>query len=238
MFFREVYSHLSLCLQGSGSWDHYCLFHVLPGYSSSFYPWVIHWISGGMSLGKHLETSMWKCTWECLMGLVLFQGDACGKSRAKLPSVNSPSVLWVHYRKMSAPLNQRCTACCNFSAERHVLRDELSTLISILGILWTLSGFMIAHVISWHGWWRLSHPRKHPRCFSPNAVIYSSSFELFFQESFQFCGSPYKTWTFNCFRKPPGLRGMCPRLPDHPANHLYFCKPGAAQPGWGAVGFW
>lgn len=106
----------------------------------------------------------------------------------------------------------------SFGAEGLALRDELSTSVTVLGIPWELPGFMITHVISWHGWRRLSHPRKHRRCLFPNGEICSSSFELFLWESFQFCGSHYKPRIFNCFRKPPGLRGKCPRLPDPQAK--------------------
>lgn len=239
MFFREEYSHLSLCLQGSGSWDHHCfLFHILPSYSSSFYPWVMDPLEfRGMSLRGHLGTLMWKCTWKSLMEL---------GHLGELPAERAePRFTWstrfpflAQHREIAAPQNQRCVAFCNFWAKRHVRRVELSTSISILGILWKLSGFMITHVIAWHGWRRLSHSRKHPRCLFPNAESYSSSFELFLWGSFQFFGSHYKTRTFHCFRKPPRWRGKCPILPDHQANHLHFCRAGAAQPGGGAVGSW
>ena len=127
-------------------------------------------------------------------------------------------------------------AFCNFWTERHVLRAELSTSVTVLGILWKLPGCMITRVISWHGWWRLSHSRKHPRGLFPNAEIYSSSFELFLQESFQFCGSHYKTRKFNCFRKSPELSGKCLRLSDPQAEHLFFCRAGAKQRGsWALV---
>lgn len=118
-----------------------------------------------------------------------------------------------------------------FWAEGLALRDELSTSVTVPGTLWKLAGFMITHIISWHGWWRLSHPRKHPRCLFPNAEIYSSSFEPFLWESFQFCGSHYKTRIFICFRKPPGLRGKWPRLPDPQA------KVGSTARGRSS-GFW
>lgn len=113
-----------------------------------------------------------------------------------------------------------------------------STSVTVLGILWKLPGCMITHVISWRGWWHLNHSRRHPRCLFPNAEIYSSSFELFLRESFQFCGSRYKSRNFHCFRKPPGLRGNCQRLSDPQADHLYSRRAGVTQPGGGAVGFW
>lgn len=230
MFFRE-YNHVSTFLQGSCSWDHHgFVFHILPSYSRPLCTWVTDLLDlGGMSLKENLKTLMWKCTWKSLTGLVPPGRAACGKSGPCFTCATCLS--WVQHRETAAPQNQSCKDFCNFWAERHVLRDELSTSMSALGILWKFSGLMITHVISWRGWWSLSHPRKHPRCLFPNAEIYSSSFELFFQESFQFCGSHYKTRIFNYFEKPSGLRGKYPRLPDHPENHLYFCRAGAANQG-------
>lgn len=93
---------------------------------------------------------------------------------------------WVQPRETAAPQNQRCIDFCNFWAERHVLRDELSTSVSALGILWKFSGLMITHVISWRGWWSLSHPRKHPRCSFPNAEIYSQVLSCSFRKASSF----------------------------------------------------
>lgn len=219
----------------SGSWDQHCLLlRVHPSCSRHFRVW--------MNFREHVTQAHGNL--EVNVSLKVFDGAGCSLGSCLLKEQGHPCLSqlaflsWVQHREIIAPQNQSCMDFCKIRAERHVLRDELSPSVTVSGILWKLPGFMITRVISWHGWWSLSHPRKCPRCLFPNAEIYSSSFELFLWESFQFCGSHYKTRNFNCFRKPPGLRGKCPRLSDPQADPLDSCSAGAAGPGGAAVGFW
>ena len=139
-----------------------------------------------------------------------------------------PTFLWVQPKKIPVSQNQ-IHDLLQFLSWKTCSQRWIIYFSNCLGHSLKLPDCMITRVISWHGWWRLSHSRKHPRCLFPNAEIYSSSFELFLQESFQFCGSHYKTRKFNCFRKPAELSGKCLRLSDPQAEHLFFCRAGAKQ---------
>lgn len=237
MFFREEYSHLSLCLQGSGSWDHHCfLFHILPSHSSSFYPWVMDPLEfRGMPLRGNLGTLMWKCTWKSLMGLGHLGELPAERAEPRFTRLTCFPFLAQH-REIAAPQNQRCMAFCNFWAKRHVRRViyfniHLGHSLEALR-LYDYPCNCLAWLVT-------------PESFQETSQVFiPECWDLFLKfwavslGSFQFFGSHYKSRTFHCFRKSPTQRGKCPRLPDHQANHLYFYRAGAAQPGGGAVGSW